>query len=153
MMFFYPFLFRRLLISLNLSSVQLLKLFILIIIILIAVARVSSRQKLFLFSKNVKYSGVTKHFFVIINVPQFPRNRRRSEKNERSVLGGGESLEVGDTLLEGVLLLLGGDAALHVLDDPVHHLLLLDAADNVRHLELVIEAAADLKFAEKNEEN
>lgn len=56
----------------------------------------------------------------------------------------GERLEVGDALLERVLLLLGGDVLLDVGDDPVDHVLLLHAAEDVGNLKLVVQATADL---------
>ena len=56
-----------------------------------------------------------------------------------------ESLEIGNALLEGIIFLLGGDVFLHVLDDPIDHVFLFHAAENIGHLKLVVETTADLK--------
>ena len=52
----------------------------------------------------------------------------------------GQSLEVSHALLEGILLLLGGDTLLDVLDDPVDHVFLLVGSQNVGGLQLVVQA-------------
>ena len=57
----------------------------------------------------------------------------------------GQGLEVSDTLLESILLLLGGDALLDVLDDPVDHVFLLVGSQNVGGLQLVVQATLHLQ--------
>ena len=57
----------------------------------------------------------------------------------------GQGLEVSDTLLQSILLLLGGDALLDVLDDPVDHVFLLVGSQNVGGLQLVVQATLYLQ--------
>ena len=58
----------------------------------------------------------------------------------------GQCLQVGDALLQGVLLLLGRDRLAHVADDPVDHVSLLGSPHDVADLELVVEPLLDLKI-------
>lgn len=60
-------------------------------------------------------------------------------------LGGGQRLEVLDALLESILLLLGTDAFLDIIHDPVNHVPLLHSAHDVGSLELVVQTTLHLK--------
>ena len=57
-------------------------------------------------------------------------------------------LEVGDALLERVVLLLGRDGLAHVGHDPVGHVLLLHAPHHVGQLQLVVETLLNLEQKE-----
>ena len=55
-----------------------------------------------------------------------------------------QCLQVSYALLEGILLLLGSDALLDVLNDPVDHVLLLVGSQNVGRLQLVVQSLLHL---------
>merc|ERR1719419_392697 len=58
--------------------------------------------------------------------------------------GCGHLLELRDAHLDALRLLLGGDALLDVVDDPRDHVVLLEAALDVLHLQLVVQSALHL---------
>ena len=66
--------------------------------------------------------------------------------NILAYLGTGQALQVRNALLQGCVFLGWGDGALHVANDPVHHVLLLHAPHNVGCLQLVVQPFLDLKI-------
>ena len=54
-----------------------------------------------------------------------------------------------DALVQGLLLQFGSDVLAYVADDPVDHVLVLEPACHVVHLEFVVKSALDLKLARK----
>ena len=60
------------------------------------------------------------------------------------LFSGGKSLQIRDTLVQGVILLLGCDGLPDVVDDPVDHVLLFDPPHHVGDFQLVVQSLLNL---------
>jgi hypothetical protein len=57
---------------------------------------------------------------------------------------GGQGTQIGDTLVQRFLLLIGCDGLQHIVDDPVDHVLLGNATIDVLAFDLVVQATFHL---------